>query len=271
MNDRSAIPGGTCAGAQPAVRTERRGDVLIIVMNRPHARNAVNSELAAGIAAALDELDAHSDLRVGILVGAGPGFCAGMDLKAYLDEGSGSPVIDGRGFAGICRRPPDTPLIAAVEGFAIAGGLEIALSCDLIVAARGVNLGIPEVKRGLIAGAGALIRLPRRLPHHVAMRMAITGDPITAERAHELGLVNELCEPGTALETALALANTLCENAPLAVQVSKKLITRAPLLDEDAAWKLQEPLVDMIVNNSRDAREGARAFAERRAPVWSGR
>jgi enoyl-CoA hydratase len=250
-----------------AVLTERRAEVLVVTLNRPEARNAVNAALANGVAAALDELDDNDALRAGVLTGAGNGFSAGMDLKALV-RGE-SPLAGDRGFAGICRRPAAKPLIAAVEGFALAGGLEIALACDLIVAARGVKLGIPEVRRGLVAGAGGLFRLPRRLPQNVALELAITGDPIDAERAHAFGLVNVLCEPGGALDAALALARRIAANAPLAVAASKKLVMTSQALSEDDAWRRNDALVPPILE-SRDAREGAVAFAEKRAPVWSG-
>ncbi|HEX3434039.1 MAG TPA: crotonase/enoyl-CoA hydratase family protein, partial [Solirubrobacteraceae bacterium] len=213
------------AAAAPAdapVLTERRDGVLAITLNRPDARNAVNLAVAEGIAAALDELDGADELSVGVLSGAGKGFCAGMDLKSFV---SGErPWVGDRGFAGIVRRPPQKPLIAAIEGFAVAGGLEIALACDLIVAARGAKLGVPEVKRSLVAAGGALLRLPRRIPYHAAMELALTGDPISAERAHELGLVNRLAEPGGAVETAIALAREIAVNAPLALIASKRIL-----------------------------------------------
>ncbi len=177
-----------------AVLTERRERVLVITLNRPEQRNAINADVASGVAEALDQLDADTSLSVGIVTGAGGFFCAGMDLKAFA---SGQmPWVEGRGFAGIVERSSDKPLIAAIEGFAVAGGLEIALACDLIVAATGAKLGIPEVKRSLVAAAGGLLRLPRMLPRNVANELALTGDPITAERAHELGLVNRVSEPG---------------------------------------------------------------------------
>ena len=176
------------------VLTERRERALVITINRPDQRNAVNAAVAQGIAAALDELDGDSDLTIGVLTGAGKGFCAGMDLKAFV-AGESAWAGD-RGFAGITQRAAEKPLIAAVEGFAVAGGLEIALSCDLLVAAKGAKLGIPEVKRSLVAAGGALLRLPRVLPRNLAMELALTGDPITAERGYELGLVNRLAEPG---------------------------------------------------------------------------
>src|SRR5437660_9211863 len=183
-----------------AVLTERRDGVLLVTLNRPDARNAVNLALAEGVAAALDELDADDGLSLGILTGAGGGFCAGMDLKAFVT--GESPWAGDRGFAGITQRAAEKPLIAAVEGFAVAGGLEVALACDLIVAARGAKLGVPEVKRSLVAAGGALMRLPRVLPRNLAMELALTGEPIDAERGHELGLVNRLTDPGGALEAA---------------------------------------------------------------------
>ena len=196
--------------SEPAVLTERRDGVLVITLNRPDARNAVNAALAEGVGAALDELDADDELRVGVLTGAGKGFSSGMDLKAFV--AGESPYVEGRGFAGITRRSSRKPLIAAIEGFAVAGGFEVALSCDLIVASKGARLGIPEVKRSLVAAAGALFRLPRRIPYHLAMELALTGDPIDAERGHQLGLVNGLSEPGGALDAALELAGDIVKN-----------------------------------------------------------
>lgn len=250
------------------VISERHDGVLLITLNRPDARNAVNLPVAEGIAAALDELDASDDLSVGILTGAGKGFCAGMDLKAFV---SGQrPWVGDRGFAGIVRRPPVKPLIAAIEGFAVAGGLEIALSCDLIVAARGAKLGIPEVKRSLVAAGGALLRLPRRIPYHAAMELALTGDSILAERAAELGLVNRLAEPGKTVDTALQLAKEIAVNAPLALIASKRILQEQhdwPVVD---MWERQSAISDPVFA-SEDAREGAMAFAQKRPPVWRGR
>jgi enoyl-CoA hydratase len=188
----------------PAVLTERRDGVLLITINRPDQRNAVNGAVAEGIAQALDTLDGDDGLSVGVLTGAGKGFSAGMDLKAFV-KGE-RPYVGDRGFAGITARAARKPLIAAIEGFAMAGGLEIALSCDVIVASSGARLGIPEVKRSLVAAAGALLRLPQRMPYGVAMELALTGEPITAERAAELGLVNRVTEPGGAVDAALELA-----------------------------------------------------------------
>jgi enoyl-CoA hydratase len=250
------------------VLSERRDGVLLITLNRPQARNAVNRALAHAVAAALDELDGDDALKVGVLTGAGGSFSAGMDLKAFV--AGESSFVEGRGFAGITQRPPRKPLIAAIEGYALAGGLEVALSCDVIVAARDARLGIPEVKRGLIAAAGALIRLPRRVPFHVAMELALTGDPIGAERAHAVGLVNRLAEPGQAVDVALEVAAAIAANGPLAVDASKKIVSAAQDWTEEQAWREQAETVAAIMG-SEDAREGATAFAEKRAPVWRGR
>src|SRR5213076_1069604 len=219
---------------QPAVLTERRDNVLVITLNRPEARNAVNLPLAEGIAAGLDELDADDGLSVGVLTGAGGFFCAGMDLKAFVT--GERPWVGDRGFAGIVQRASRKPLIAAVEGFAVAGGFEIALACDLIVAARGAKLGIPEVKRSLVAAGGALMRLPRRVPYGVAMELALTGDTITAERAYELGVINRLAEPGQAVEAALELAARIAPNGPLALDATKRILQLQRDWSEDEFW-----------------------------------
>jgi enoyl-CoA hydratase len=251
----------------PVVLTERRDGVLVITLNRPQARNAVNLELAEALAAAIDELDGDSELRLGVLTGAGSAFCAGMDLKAF-SAGQRS-WVPGRGFAGITERASRKPLIAAVEGFALAGGLEVALACDLIVAARDAQLGIPEVRRGLTAAAGGLLRLPQRLPPSVAAELAFTGEPIDAVRAHALGLVNRLAEPGDALDVALELAATIAANGPLAVLASKRVLDERPGWAEAEAWERQREIVEPIFT-SQDAAEGARAFTEKRAPEWRG-
>ena len=256
---------------QPAphqpVLTERRGRALVITINRPDQRNAVNAAVARGIAAALDELDSDGELTLGVLTGAGKGFCAGMDLKAFV-AGESAWAGD-RGFAGITQRAADKPLIAAVEGFAVAGGLEIALSCDLLVAAKGAKLGIPEVKRSLVAAGGALLRLPRVLPRNLAMELALTGDPITAERGYELGLVNRLAEPGEALATALTFAEEITPNAPLAIKASKRVLVEGVDWTESEFWTKQGEITAPVFT-SQDAREGATAFAEKRSPVWKG-
>jgi enoyl-CoA hydratase/carnithine racemase len=250
------------------VLSERRGRVLLITLNRPDARNAVNLAVAEQLASALDSLDADDELSVGVLTGAGKGFSAGMDLKAFV--AGERPHIGDRGFAGITRRAAEKPLIAAIEGFAVAGGLEIALSCDLIVSARDARIGIAEVKRGLVAAAGALIRLPGRMPYHAAMELALTGDFIDGTRAYELGLVNRATEPGQALDTALELAEQIAQNAPLALKASKQIVSHAQDWDQETAWRNQDEIA-LPVMTSEDAREGATAFAEKRAPRWQGR
>jgi enoyl-CoA hydratase len=253
--------------AQP-VLTERRGNVLVITLNRPEVRNAVNAALAEGVAHALDELDADDSLSVGVLCGAGGFFCAGMDLGAFV-KGE-RPWFEDRGFAGIAQRSARKPLIAAVEGFALAGGMEVALACDLIVAAKGSKMGIPEVKRGLMAAGGALLRLPRRMPYHVVMELALTGDFFLAERFHELGLVNRLTEPGGAVEGALELAGELAKNGPLALVGAKQVLQEQWDWTNEDMWAKQGELAGPIMG-SEDAKEGASAFKEKRAPVWKGR
>jgi enoyl-CoA hydratase len=228
----------------------------------------VDLAVAQGIAAALDELDASPGLRAAVLTGAGGSFSAGMDLKAFL-RGE-LPVAGDRGFAGITRRAARKPLLAAVEGAALGGGLEIVLACDLVVASGTASFGLPEVRRALIAGAGALIRLPRRLPYHLAMELALTGEPLPAERAAALGLVNRLVAPGRALEAALELAALVVRGGPLACEASKRILAGALDASEAEAWRQQDELVAEVAA-SHDAREGARAFAEKRAPVWQGR
>jgi enoyl-CoA hydratase len=250
------------------VLLERRGDVLLVTLNRPQARNAINAAVANAVAAALDELDDTPELLAGVLTGAPPGFSAGMDLKAFL--AGESPFVGDRGFAGIARRGSRKPLIAAVEGFAMAGGFEVALGCDLIVAARDARFAIPEVKRGLFAGGGALLALPQRLPYHVAMELALTGEPLSAERLHGFGLVNRLTEPGGALDGALGLAASITANSPLAVRTSKEVVLRQSDWTREEAWAVQGELWDQVLA-SPDAAEGATAFTEKRAPSWQTR
>ncbi|MBD0338539.1 MAG: crotonase/enoyl-CoA hydratase family protein [Thermoleophilia bacterium] len=253
---------------QPAVLTERRGGVLVITLNRPEVRNAVNAALAEGVANALDELDGDDALSVGILTGAGGFFCAGMDLGAFV-KGE-SPWYGDRGFAGIAQRAARKPLIAAIEGFAVAGGFEVALACDLVVAAKGAKLGIPEAKRSLVAAGGALLRLPKRMPYHVVMELALTGDPMPAERFHEFGVVNRLAEPGSALDEALELAAALAKNGPLALSASKQIIQEQFDWTSEEMWDKQGAISGPVFG-SEDAKEGATAFKEKRDPVWQGR
>ena len=251
-----------------AVLTERHDGVLVITINRPEAKNAVNGAVAAGIAAGLDELDADDDLRVGVLTGAGGVFSAGMDLKAFLT--GEVPVIEGRGLGGLTEAPPRKPLIAAVEGWALAGGFEMVLACDLVVAAETARFGVPEVTRGLVAGAGAALLLPQRIPRTIALELLLTGEPVDAPRAADLGLVNRLTPEGGALDGALALAATIAANGPLAVAVTKQIATSAPDWSTAEGWQQQSELM-LPVFTSEDAQEGATAFAEKRAPVWKGR
>jgi enoyl-CoA hydratase len=254
--------------SEQPVLTERRGQVLVITMNRPDQRNAVNAAVAEGIAHAVDELDGGDELAVGVLTGAGKGFCAGMDLKAFVT--GERPWFEDRGFAGITQRTPVKPMIAAIEGFAMAGGLEVALACDLIVAAKGARLGIPESKRSLVAAGGGLLRLPRVLPRNVAMEMALTGDPILAERAYELGMVNRLAEAGQALDSALELAGEISVNAPLSLVGSKRILTESVDWPDSEFFARQQEISGPIFD-SGDAKEGAKAFAEKRPPEWQGR
>jgi enoyl-CoA hydratase len=250
------------------VQVEFSGRVTIITINRPQARNAINHAVSAAVAQALDDLDERDDLTVGIITGAGGTFSSGMDLKAFL---AGENVtVEGRGLAGLTQRPPAKPLIAAVEGWALAGGCEIALACDLIVAADDAKFGIPEVKRGLVAGAGGLVRLPRRIPAGIAMELALTGDPLPAADAYRLGLVNKLTAPGQALAGALALAERIAANGPLAVAATKQIVGQQFDWQLAEVWEKQEPIMRPAFQ-SKDAREGALAFAEKRAPVWQGR
>jgi enoyl-CoA hydratase len=250
------------------VLSEVADGVGVLTLNRPAAKHAVDLATTEALAAALDDLEARDDVAVLVLTGAGGTFCAGMDLKAFA-RGE-RPRIEGRGFAGLTEAPPAKPLIAAVEGWALAGGCELALSADLIVAARDARFGIPEVKRGLFAAGGGVLRLAKALPYQRAMEMALTGDPLPAEEAHRFGLVNVLTEPGGALAGARELAARIAANGPLAVRASKQLIAGSVGWTDRAALDAQVELADTVFA-SADALEGARAFAEKRAPVWQGR
>ena len=251
---------------EPEVLVEQRGRILIITINRPKAKNAVNLAVAKGLAEAVDRLDGDAGLSVGILTGAGGSFCAGMDLKAFA-RGE-FPVVEGRGM-GFTERPPTKPLIAAVEGYALAGGTELALATDLIVASKDSAFGIPEVKRGLVAGGGGLLRLPQRIPSAIAMELALTGENLSAERAAALGMVNVLAEPGGALDAAIDLAERIAANGPLAVAVTKQIIVESRSWNPKDFFTEQGKLL-MPVFGSNDAKEGAIAFAEKRAPKWTG-
>jgi enoyl-CoA hydratase len=250
------------------VLVEVADGIMTVTLNRPKAKNAANKALAVGVAAAMDELDSNDDIRVAILTGAGGTFCSGMDLKAFVT--GEMPMVEGRGFAGITEKPPQKPLIAAVEGYALAGGLELMITCDLIVAADNAKFGIPEVKRGLAAAAGGLIRLPRQIPSRLAMELALTGDFITAERAQSMGLINRVVPAGTALDAAKELAAAICANGPLAVRISKQVVTQSGDWSGEEMWQKQQEVV-MPIFTSEDAIEGATAFAEKRAPNWKGK
>lgn len=249
------------------VEIEQIDATLVIAINRPAQRNAVNQAVSLAIAQALDQLDTDPALRVGIITGRGGSFCAGMDLKAFLD--GERPELEGRGFGGVTEAPPKKPLIAAVEGFALAGGCELALACDLIVAAEDAWFGLPEVTRGLVAGSGGLVRLPRRIPPAIALEYALTGERMSAPIANLWGLVNRISPAGQALTEALALAGQITANAPLSTLMTKRIIRESASWTEEEIWARQRPLSESILA-SEDAQEGARAFAEKRAPNWKG-
>ena len=251
----------------PELKVTERGRVLVMTMDRPQARNAMSLQMAQEIADALDLLDSRPDLSVGVITGANQTFCAGMDLKGFA-RGE-RPVVEGRGFAGLVQRPPTKPLIAAVEGYALAGGFEIVLACDLVVASTAARFGLPEVKRGLTAAAGGLLRLQRRIPYHLAMELVLTGAMWPATDAAEVHLVNRLAEPGTALDVALALADEVAANAPLALAASKQVLVRSQDWELEEMFDRQHEYVDPI-RHSADAKEGAAAFVEKREPRWTG-
>ncbi|TAL77226.1 MAG: crotonase/enoyl-CoA hydratase family protein [Burkholderiaceae bacterium] len=251
------------------VKVEIVDRIMIITINRPETRNAINYETAHVMAHAFEQLDERDEVAVGVLTGAGGTFSSGMDLKAFAATGQ-RPLVPGRGFGGLCERAPNKPLIAAVEGYALAGGCELALACDLIVAATNVNFGLPETRRGLVASSGGMLRLPQRIPYHIAMEAILTGEMLPAQRAYDHGLVNRLVEPGKSLEGALALGRVIAANGPLAVQTAKKIVNEAKDWRQSDMFDLQRPRVAPIFA-SADAKEGATAFAEKRKPVWQGR
>ena len=250
------------------VLVEERGPVLVVTINRPDQRNAMTRSVGEGIALALDELDARSDLTVAVLTGAGGMFCAGMDLKRFL--AGEVATIPGRGFGGFTESPPAKPLIAAVEGYALAGGFELVLACDLVVAGKSAQFGLPEVKRGLVARAGGLLRLPQRIPPAVALEVILTGEMLGADRAAELGLVNRVVADGEVLAEAVRFAERIGRNAPLAVAMSKRIVVESAQWPAEESFDRQRDLAAPVFD-SDDAKEGALAFKEKRAPVWRGR
>jgi enoyl-CoA hydratase len=253
-----------------SVDYEVRGPFAVIKINRPEARNAVNGAVAQGIEEAIDQVEADDAVWVGILTGEPPVFCAGADLKEINSGNAGGLATSKGGFAGIVQRERTKPIIAAVDGPALAGGTEIVLSCDLVVASTTATFGIPEVKRSLVAAAGGLFRLGRKIPLNIAMELALTGDPIDATRAHHFGLVNRLVEPGQALEAAIALAEQICANAPVAVRESRKVVLEATNAPDDLGWKMSAQGMGVAMS-SEDFSEGLTAFIEKRPPVWKGR
>ncbi|WP_067130190.1 crotonase/enoyl-CoA hydratase family protein [Microtetraspora malaysiensis] len=249
------------------VLVEVDGGVAVVTINRPQARNAINGPVARGIAALMDELDERKDVSAIVLTGAGGTFCAGMDLKGFLN--GDMPVVEGRGFGGLTENPPKKPLVAAVEGYALAGGFELVLSCDVVVASEEAKFGLPEPKRGLVAAAGGIMRLPRRIPYHVAMEIALTGDHYPAARLYELGLVNRVTPAGGALAGALELARAIAGNAPLALAATKKIVVESADWSREEMFARQGEIANPVFG-SADAMEGAAAFAEKRAPRWTG-
>ena len=252
------------------IRFDVEGHVAVITLDRVEARNAINGAMAQGIEAAIDRLEDDDELWVGILTHEGPVFCAGADLKEIAAGNGGALGTKRGGFGGIVLRERTKPLIAAVDGHAVAGGTEIALACDLRVASSASKFGIPEVKRSLVAAAGGLVRLPRVLPPAIAMELAVTGDTLDADRAHHFGMINDLCEPGQAVESARALAARITANAPMAVRMSRQLILDAPGQTDREGMKVAGQAM-VALSATEDYAEGPRAFIEKREPNWLGR
>ncbi len=247
---------------------EVQDGIMVMTMNRPQARNAMNKNMSQLIANAIDQFEADNDIRVAILTGGPETFCSGMDLKGFL--AGETPVVPGRGFAGLTQHSPKKPLIAAAEGYALAGGFELLLACDLVVATQTTKFGIPEVKRSLVAGAGGVFRLPQQIPPRIAMELALTGDHYDAKRMYEVGLINAVVASGKALEGAKELAGRIAVNGPLATAATKQIMQEYKTWPHDEIWKRQQAIMDPVFS-SQDAREGATAFAEKRAPVWKGK
>jgi len=263
----SEIASGT---AEPVVTTEKKGNLLIIRLNRPQARNAVNGDLAKGVEAAIDELENNDALTAAVLAANGPVFCAGADLKVIASGKDGELATERGGFGGLVRRKRSKPLVAAVHSSAFAGGFELVIACDMVVAAEGIQFGLPEVKRSLVALAGGLVELPALIGEKLAYEIALTGDPVAAERLYQVGFINRLVPADRVIDEAIRLATAICDNGPLAVRASKRIIAEGRDVATDARWKMANE-IGYPVFKTDDAKEGARAFIEKRKPVWKGR
>lgn len=258
------------SSTEAVVLTEQQGNLLIIRLNRPQARNAVNGDLAKGVEAAIDELENNDALTAAVLAANGPVFCAGADLKLIAAGRDAELATERGGFGGLVRRKRTKPLVAAVHSSAFAGGFELVIACDMIVAAHGIQFGLPEVKRSLVALAGGLVELPALIGEKLAYEVALTGDPIAVERLHQVGFINRLVAADQVVTEAIKLATAICDNGPLAVRASKRIIAEGRDIATDARWKMAND-VGYPVFRTEDAKEGARAFIEKRKPVWKGR